>query len=106
MKKTIYIAIIMLTIICNLSYVKAATTATVKLSANKDNLEKGEEVEITFSINEQQTASFLVNIYFDNTKFDYVSGPEGIVVEEDKIKILWYDTRTEEMEQNKENLIK
>lgn len=69
----------------------AATTATVSLKANKETIEKGEEVEISINIIGQKTASYLANLYFDDTKLEFISGPENINVDKNNIKILWYD---------------
>ena len=71
---------------------EATTTASVKLISNRDIIENGEQVEISFNIIGQKTAAFLANIYFDDTKLDFVSGPENIVVDKNLIKIIWYDT--------------
>lgn len=69
----------------------ATTTATVDLKSNKEVIEKGEEVEISINITGQKTASYLANLYFDDTKLEFVSGPENISVDKNNIKILWYD---------------
>lgn len=70
----------------------ATTSASVKLISNKDIIENGEQVEISFNIDGQKTAAYLAHIYFDDTKFDYVSGPENAVIDKNHIKIIWYDT--------------
>jgi len=70
---------------------EATTTANVKLTANRDMIENGEQVEISFNIIGQKTAAYLANIYFDNTKMEFVSGPEDIVIDNNNIKISWYD---------------
>lgn len=69
----------------------ATTTATVNLTSNKNTIEKGEEVEISINITGQRVASYLANLYFDDTKLEFVSGPENISVDKNNIKILWYD---------------
>ena len=74
-------------------YCEATTTASVKLTANRDFIENGEQVEISLNILGYKTASYLAHIYFDNTKLDFISGPENIVVDQNHIKILWYDTQ-------------
>ena len=72
---------------------EATTTASVKLTANRDMIENGEQVEIGLNIIGHKTASYLAHIYFDDTKLELVSGPENIVVDKNHIKILWYDTQ-------------
>lgn len=71
----------------------ATTTATVFLTSNQEVIEKGEEIEISFHIKEQKTAAFMATLHFDETKLEWVSGPETIKVEENQVKILWYDKR-------------
>lgn len=82
-----------LTILCNPVYTKATTTATVYLEANRDIIEKGEEVEVSFNIKDEKTASYFVTIYFDETKFDLITEPENGSIEGNKIKLLWYDSK-------------
>lgn len=72
---------------------EAATTASVKLTANRDIIENGEQVEISFNIIGQKTAAYLTNIYFEDSKLEFVSGPENIVVDKNLIKIVWHDTQ-------------
>ena len=94
MKKIINIIVILLLVFIsiNASYTSiAATTATVNLTSNKNTIEKNEEVEISINITGQKVASYLANIYFDDTKLEFVSGPENINVDKNNIKILWYD---------------
>lgn len=69
----------------------AATTATVNLTSNKNQIQKGEEVEISINITGQKVASYLATLYFDETKLEFISGPENINVDNNNIKILWYD---------------
>ncbi|MFR5190342.1 MAG: hypothetical protein ACLTEH_03740, partial [Clostridia bacterium] len=69
------------------------TNATVYLKANKEAIEIGEEVEIGFYIQGQKTAAYNATIYFDESKYEWVSGPENAKVEENQIKLLWYDTQ-------------
>ena len=69
----------------------AITTATVYLESNKSIIEKGEEIEISFNIKDQATAAYNANIYFDETKFEFIAGPENINVNGNRIIIVWYD---------------
>ena len=70
----------------------ASTTGTVSLTESKGLLETGEEVEITLQIKDSKTAAFTANLYFDDTKVDFVSGPENINVIDNRIIFVWYDT--------------
>lgn len=89
------IVIVMLVFITiSVSYTSiAATIATVNLASSKNIIKKGEEVEISINITGQKTASYLANLYFDDTKLEFVSGPENINVDKNNIKILWYDEK-------------
>lgn len=96
-KKIITYIICILTIVflsfcyfLNISY--SANTGEVYLSNNKQILEKGEEVDIIVSIKNVRTASFTCYLYFDNSKLEYVTGPENTNVVENKIVYVWYDS--------------
>ena len=69
----------------------AVTTGTVYLSSNKSALEKGEEVEIFVNIKNSKTAAFNFNMYFDDTKLEFVYGPENINVVGNHVIYVWYD---------------
>ncbi len=69
----------------------AIATATVYLESNKSTIEKGEEIEISFNIKDQATAAYNANIYFDETKFEFISESENINVNGNRIIIVWYD---------------
>lgn len=94
LKKIIDIIVVLLLVFIGISALNTsigATTATVNLMSNKNTIEKGEEVEISINITGQKTASYLANLYFDDTKLEFISGPENINVDKSNIKILWYD---------------
>jgi len=98
MKKAIYIFIVSFLLIISNRFCfpicsNATTTATVYLTSNKDVIEKGDEVEISLNIKEQKTAAYFVNIYFDETKLEFISGPENVKLDKNKIKIIWYDAQ-------------
>ena len=105
MNKLFKVLLIVIMLLGNSTCSEATTIASVKLTANRDMIENGEQVEISLNIIGQKTASYLANIYFDETKLDFVSGPENIVVDKNYIKILWYDTRAEELQPKRGNLI-
>ena len=91
MKKIIKVLLIIIMFLGISTCSEATTTASVKLTANRDIIENGEQVEISFNIIGQKTAAYLANIYYDDAKFEFVSGPENIVVDKNLIKIIWYD---------------
>ena len=92
-----YVRICMLTFIsifafCCLFYnSKATDTGTVYLSSNKNAIEKSEEIEITVWIENVKTAAYNTNLYFDNKKLEYISGPENTNIAENRIVSVWYD---------------
>ena len=83
--------LILLINICEPVISSAITTATVYLESNKSIIEKGEEIEINFNIKDQATAAYNANIYFDEIKFEFISGPENINVNGNRIIVVWYD---------------
>lgn len=82
--------LIFLFIFFNISY--AFNIGTVYLSSRKDVLEKGEEIEITLSIENAKTSAFTSYIYFDDLKLEYVSGPENTNIVDNRIIFVWYDS--------------
>ena len=91
MKKLFKVLLIVIMFLGISTCCEATTTASVKLTANRDIIENGEQVEISFNIIGQKTAAYLTNIYFDDSKLEFVSGPNYIVVDKNLIKIVWYD---------------
>lgn len=71
----------------------AVNIPEVVLSSNKTLVKSGEEVEVYYSIEGEETAAYLLNIYYNDEKFEFVSGPEKISVQNGNIKILWYDSQ-------------
>ena len=92
MKKLFKILLIILILLFGSSICSEATTsASVKITSEKDIIENGEEVEIRLNIIGQKTAAYFAHLYFDETKLDFVSGPENVVLDKNHIKIIWYD---------------
>ncbi len=87
---SIYILFVILILDCFLEYSYAAN-GIVYLQSNKENINVGEEVEITIFIENDKTIAFNANIYFDNTKLEYISEIENVNVIENKVVYLWHD---------------
>lgn len=68
-----------------------ASYGNVYLEANKDQVEIGEEVQISLNIENENTAAFLANIYYDDEKFEVISDGDNLNVQDDKVKVVWYD---------------
>lgn len=86
--------IIILILICVFTiniYSNAVSEANIYLSSSKQVIDKEEEVEISININGNKTTAFTSYLYFDNTKFEFVSGPENINVIDNYIIYVWYD---------------
>lgn len=92
MKKIIISFIIIFVVaISNPVFTIATTKAKVYLQSNKTIIEKNEEIEISFNINGEKTSAYNIEIFFDDTKFEFVSGEENINVDGNRIIIVWYD---------------
>ena len=69
----------------------ALATGSVYLSSDKSVLEKGEDVEIVVNIENCKTAAFNFNLYFDDSKLEFVSGFENVNVVGNRVICVWYD---------------
>lgn len=87
------LAIFLFIFCCALNVVSYATnTATVFLTSNQDIIDKEEEIEITVHIESAKTAAFSFWLYFDESKLEYIAGPENTNVIGNRIIFVWYDT--------------
>ncbi len=88
LKKMIFLLIFICGYLINV--VNATNQSIVKLSTNKKIVQIGEEIELTIDI-DNLTAAFTIYLEFDNTKLDYISGPENTNLINNKIIHVWYD---------------
>ena len=93
LKKYIITLLILIFFDATISY--SATKSKVYLTANKDILEIGEEIEITINLQNSKTSAYNANIYFDDTKMELISKNDNINVIGNHIIILWYDKQGE-----------
>ena len=94
MKKIIYFVITIFMIIL-FSYPlksRALENATFYLQSDKDNVIIGDEFEVSLNLKGINTSAYSIEIFFDTTKLEFVSGPENSNVIGNKVKIVWYDT--------------
>lgn len=94
MKKIIYLIITIFMIIL-FSYPlksRALENATFYLQSDKDNLIIGDEFEVSLNLKGINTSAYSIEIFFDTTKLEFISGPENSNVIGNKVKIVWYDT--------------
>ncbi len=89
-KKYIFF-IIILSILCLTFPIYAEENFIIYLETNKSIIEKEEEIELTLNIDKEKVTAYSANLYFDPAKFEFVSGPENINVEENTVNIVWYD---------------
>lgn len=70
----------------------ASNTGSIYLSSNKNVLEKEEELEITLNLENNKTAAFTSYLYFDDSKLEYISGPENTNLVGNRLVFIWFDT--------------
>lgn len=87
----IFIFIILLFISVCSSYSESENIIKVYLSFNKNVAKIGEEFTVSLNLENERTAAYNVNIYFDNNKLEFVSGPQNANVKDNRIIIVWYD---------------
>lgn len=85
--------IIYLFVICSIySTTYAIVKGTVYLKSDKSTFQKGEEIEIAVFLDNIKTVSFSTNLYFDNSKVEYISDLENTnIVDNNHIAFVWYD---------------
>ena len=94
MKKIIYLVITIFMIIL-FSYPlksRALENATFYLQSDKDNVIIGDEFEVSLNLKGINTSAYSIEIFFDTTKLEFISGPENSNVIGNKVKIVWYDS--------------
>lgn len=92
LKRKIITTTILIILICGICTICSATqTGTVYLESNQDTVESGDEIEITVNLSENTVAAFEFSLYFDETKWKYVSDVENTNVENNRIIHVWYD---------------
>ena len=67
----------------------AAENLTIK--TDNQTIQKNENFKIYINIGNIKVASYTLNIYFDNDKLEYISGPENTNVVNNRIINVWYD---------------
>lgn len=94
MKKIIYFVITIFMIILFSYPVKsrALENATFYLQSDKDNVIIGDEFEVSLNLKGINTSAYSIEIFFDTTKLEFISGPENSNVIGNKVKIVWYDS--------------
>ena len=61
----------------------------IKIIADKEIIQKDETVEIKIEINDIPIAAFTLEIYWDNSKLEYMQGPENSNYSNNRILYTW-----------------
>ncbi len=80
-------------ILFNFNFSFAYNSKIVYLSSNKNNMKKGDEIEIKICIDNTKIAAFTAYIYFDNSKLELLNENDNLKVEDNKIILVWYDLK-------------
>lgn len=90
MKKIIYLLIITLIFILILS-INTLAAENLKIQISNSEIIKDNNFKIYINIGNIQVASYKLNINYDNTKVEYINGPENTNNLENKIISVWFD---------------
>ena len=90
MKRILTFVILFILIIINLPIYSLAED-NLKINAGKENTNLNENFKIYVNIGNIDVASYTLNIYFDNTKVEYISGSDNTNVINNRIINIWYD---------------
>ena len=93
MKKVISIILIfIIVILLNISMSnKSLAAENLTIKTENETIQKDENFKIYINIGNIQVASYTLNLYFDNDKLEYISGPENTNVVNNRIINVWYD---------------
>ena len=87
------VLILIIACFCFLNVAYGEDKAIILVTSNQDKIEKGEEIEITVKIEGKKTSAFDFSLYFDNSKWDYISKIENTNVLENRILFVWFDEK-------------
>ena len=90
MKRILTFVILFILIIINLPIYSLAED-NLKINTDKENINLNENFKIYVNIGNIDVASYTLNIYFDNTKVEYISGSDNTNVINNRIINIWYD---------------
>ena len=68
-----------------------STHGTITVSSNQDNIAIGEQFILSINSSDMRIASFELQIYFDNSKLEYLSGPDISNAQNNTILYTWVD---------------
>lgn len=90
MKRILTFVILFILIIINIPIYSLAED-NLKINADKENINLNENFKIYVNIGNINVVSYTLNIYFDTTKVEYVSGSDNTNVINNRIINIWYD---------------
>ena len=96
MKRSFILVIFIFIILINISIVNA--TEQMQILSNKNEVEVGEEIEINIEIKNPEVQAFTLEIYWDKSVLEYVSGPEHSNNLENRIIYTWINENGENYE--------
>lgn len=92
-EKVIIIISLLIIFLCNFS--KSLAQSELKLIADKQTIEKGDEIDIKICINNAEIASLTLELYWDTSKLEYISGPEKSNYSNERIIYMWVNDNGE-----------
>ena len=81
-------------ILFNFNNIYASTKGNVYLSSNKQEVNIGDEIEISINIEGFNTSAYDFELYFDNDKLEFLENAndkDNINVINNKINYIWFD---------------
>ena len=90
MKKIIYLLILILIFILSLSNITLATQ-NLEIKISNSEIIKDNNFKIYINIGDIEVSSYKLNINYDNTKVEYINGPENTNNLENEIISIWFD---------------
>ena len=69
----------------------SSNIGNVFLSCDNYEFSKGDEFEVVVNLENNKVSAFTSNLYFDDSKVEFISGPDNINLIGDHIVYVWYD---------------
>lgn len=95
MKRTLFLTIFIIILFFLSTFIYATSTnkGMVYLSTNKEIIQKEEEIEISLFLENAETVALTAYFTYDESKLEFISGPENINVKQNQIIFVWYDDK-------------
>lgn len=98
--KKIYILILLFLMFILKTNISSAEAALV-ISSDKTKVEAGEEINVSIELKSVRVASFTLEIYWDTTRLEYISGPQNSNNLSNRVLYSWVSDNGE----NKDNIL-